>query len=171
MISLPLTLRATPGKTTMGGGGTHHWMFSGQKTFVGANFVQPHLAQRKFANIVLFLEDRKRGQRAKHRGKKASPIPGHTCLHFFFRLSVSGWPEGKYWCLSFLFVYGILLQDLHGKCNIRIKILWNIDILFIYGINLQDLQPFFLDDEMIYLANYKKYKRCCSKGHKSKMTF
>ena len=25
MISLPLTLRATPGKTTMEGGGIHHW--------------------------------------------------------------------------------------------------------------------------------------------------
>ena len=90
MISLPLTLRATPGKTTMEGGGTHHWLFSGQKTFVGANFVQPHLAKKKFANIVLFLEDRKCGQRSKHLGKKASPIPGHTCLHFFVRLSVSG---------------------------------------------------------------------------------
>ena len=70
MISLPLTLRATPGKTTMEGGGIHHWLFSGQKTFVGANFVQPHLAQNKFANIVLFLEDRKRGQRSKHRMAK-----------------------------------------------------------------------------------------------------
>ena len=140
MISLPLTLRATPGKTTMEGGGTHHWLFSGQKTFVGANFVQPHLAKKKFANIVLFLEDRICGPRSKHRGKKASPIPGHTCLHFFVRLSVSGWPEGKYWCLSFLFVYGIHLQDLNGKWNICIKILCNIGILFIYGINLQDLQ-------------------------------
>ena len=134
MISLPLTFRATPGKTTMEGGGTHHWLFSGQKTFVCANFVQPHLAKKKFANIVLFLEDRKCGQRSKYLGKKASPIPGHTCLHFFVRLSVSLWPEGKYWCLSFLFVYGIHLQDLNGKWNIRIKILYNIDILFIYGI-------------------------------------
>ena len=140
MISLPLTFRATPGKTTMEGGGTHHWLFSGQKTFVGANFVQPHLAKKKFANIVLFLEDRICGPRSKHRGKKASPIPGHTCLHFFVRLSVSRWPEGKYWCLSFLFVYGIHLQDLNGKWNICIKILCNIGILFIYGINLQDPQ-------------------------------
>ena len=140
MISLPLTLRATPGKTTMEGGGTHHWLFSGQKTFVCANFVQPNLAKKKFANIVLFLEDRICGPRSKHRGKKASPIPGHTCLHFFVRLSVSGWPEGKYWCLSFLFVYGIHLQDLNGKWNICIKISCNIGILFIYGINLQDLQ-------------------------------
>ena len=96
--------------------------------------------KRSLQILSYFLEHRKCGERSKHRGKKASPIPGHTCLHFFVRLSVSGWPEGKYWCLSFLFVYGILLQDLHGKCNIRIKILWNIDILFIYGISLQDLQ-------------------------------
>ena len=156
MISLPLTLRATPGKTTMEGGGTHHWLFSGQKTFVGANFVQPHLAKKKFANIVLFLEDRICGPRSKHRGKKASPIPGHTCLHFFVRLSVSLWPEGKYWCLSFLFVYGLHLQDLNGKWNICIKILhrhpvhlWNKSTGFSGKVKFQ---PFIIVDETIYLV-------------------
>ena len=110
------------------------------KDFCQCQFCPTTPGKKEVCKYCLIFKNRKCGQRSQHRGKKASPIPGHTCLHFFVRLSVSRWPEGKYWCLSFLFVYGIHLQDLNGKWNIIIKILWNIDILFIYGIILQDLQ-------------------------------